>query len=49
MRLIEGEVFDFDARERAFAVATGIYADATAVDVDAEAARASVLLAQCKA
>src|SRR5437870_3590902 len=42
MGLIQSEVFDLDARERAFAVATGIYADATAVDVDAEAARTPV-------
>src|SRR4051812_33652701 len=42
MGLIQSEVFNLDARERAFTVATGIYADATAVDVDAEAARTPV-------
>src|SRR5436309_11771413 len=42
MRLIEGEVFDLDTRERAFAVAAGIDADATAVDVNPEAARAAI-------
>src|SRR5256714_8657608 len=43
MRLIEGEVFDLDTREWAFTVAAGIDADATAVDVNPEAARAAIL------